>query len=279
MFQQGMTFVCDGQPSRFTKLWRDQKELVQRTHAARDVVDMPDRTAVFERIHGREAVPRSTDALVSGTSRWNVAYCNLKAAFIDAEASIRIYHERCLQQRSISFMCGSAVKRIRVVEGAATGVVMEGGKQIDAELVLVAAGAWSNRLVHLEQRVTPISHEVAWIKVTPEEEKRWGSMSITTNLSTGLNMFPPYHGEIKILRRSPGYKNTITIQHPEDVSSQIEISHPRTIVTNPTDVVPLDAEIAMRNDLKEIMPALADRPFDRTKLCWYVASPSCFSKP
>ena len=106
--------------------------------------------------------------------------------------------------------------------------------------------------------------------MTPQEEDRWKNMSITTNLSTGLNMFPPYKGEIKILRRSPGYINTVRVRHPENDSKTIEISYPRTIVTNPTDVIPLDAEVAMRENLREIMPALADRPFDRTKICWYV---------
>lgn len=88
-------------------------------------------------------------------------------------------------------------------------------------------------------------------KVTPEEEKRWRAMAITTNLSTGLNMFPPYRGEIKLLRRSPGYKNTVQIKHPEDSSKMIQISYPRTIVNNPTDVIPLEAEKAMRENLKE----------------------------
>lgn len=273
MFQQGMTFVCDGEPSRFTRLWTAQKELVKSTHDPKDIVDMTDRAAVFQRIHGQGIPPRPSDSLIGRKSRWNVAYCNFKAAFIDAYACIRIYYERCMRQSSISFQCGSAVERIRVENGVSKGVILQNGTQLDADLVLVAAGAWSNRLVYLEHRVNPIAHEVAWIKVTPEEEARWRSMSITTNLSTGLNMFPPYRGEIKILRRSPGYKNTVKIQHPENSSLMLEVSHPRTIVTNPTDIIPLEAEKAMRDNLREIMPALADRPFDRTKLCWFVIPP------
>jgi sarcosine oxidase/L-pipecolate oxidase len=94
-------------------------------------------------------------------------------------------------------------------------------------------------------------------------------MSITTNLSTGFNIFPPYNGEIKCLRRSPGYCNSVTIPHPEDASKTIEISFPRTTVTNPTDVIPEEAEKALRDNLSELMPSLAEREFDRTKLCWY----------
>lgn len=93
-------------------------------------------------------------------------------------------------------------------------------------------------------------------------------MSITTNDSTGLNIFPPYRGEIKVLRRSPGYKNTIRIPRPEKRDESVEISYPRTMVTNPTDTIPADAEMAIRRDLQEIMPQLANRPFDRSKICW-----------
>lgn len=269
MFRQGMTYACDGQPSRFTDLWKAQRKLVESIQGHEDIVDMPNRTAVFERLHGGDAVLPAESDLADGKSRWNLAYCNFQASYIDAEACIRVYYERCLKEPSISFRCGSAVERIHIEEGVSKGVFLEDGSNLKADLVLVAAGAWSNKLVYLEKRINPIAHEVAWIKVTPEEEKRWRWMSITTNLSTGLNMFPPYRGEIKILRRSKGYKNTVRIRNPENESETIEISYPRTIVSDPSDVIPLEAEKAMRENLREIMPQLADRPFERTKLCWY----------
>ncbi|KAG7900917.1 hypothetical protein KL935_002850 [Ogataea polymorpha] len=54
----------------------------------------------------------------------------------------------------------------------------------------------------------------------------------------------------------------------------LEISYPRTVVDHPTDWIPQDAEDALRENLAEIMPALAKRPFDRTKLCWLTQTPS-----
>lgn len=228
-----------------------------------DFVEATTREQVFQRIHGSDSTVVALDK-----PYWNVAYTNLAAAFIDAEEGIRVYVNRCQRTPSITFRCGSAVNQIDVVDGTAHGIVLQDGTHIAADLVVVAAGAWSNKLVHLGTRVHPIGHEVAWIKVTPEEEAKWRNMSITTNMSTGLNMFPPYRGEIKILRRSPGFINTTTIPNPEDPSSTIRISYPRTIADHPTDVIPLEAETAMRDNLREIMPSLADRPFDRSKICW-----------
>ena len=263
-----MTFACDGEPSRFTDVWKTQHELSKSLHEPNEIVDMPSREDVFKRIHGADAKLPAPDTLIGGKSRWNIGYCNLSDSFIDAKACIQVYYDRCLAQPSINFRCGSAVGRIILEDGVSKGVLLEDGSTVKAELVVVAAGAWSNKLVYLERRINPIAHEVAWIKVTPEEAEQWKNMSITTNFSTGLNMFPPYNGEIKILRRSPGYVNTIQVPHPEHSSKKITISYPRTIVTNPTDVIPLDAEKEMRQNLREIMPPLADRPFDRTKLCW-----------
>lgn len=259
-FHQGMTYVCDGRPSRFTSLWTEE-----RNHA-RDrggFAESTNRTDVFHRIHGTNAVLPSMEH-----SDWNMGFSNMTAAFIDAEESIRVYYKRCMRQPSITFRCGIPVKEI-VVDGTdVRGVLLENGDRIDADLVVVAAGAWSAKLVSLGQRVSPIGHEVVWIKVTAEEEAQWKNMSITTNLSTGLNIFPPYRGEVKVLRRSPGFVNTIVVPNPENSAEKMRISYPRTIVDNPTDMIPWDAETAIRNNLREIMPPLADRSFDRTKICW-----------
>ncbi|KAI0891507.1 putative fructosyl amino acid oxidasesarcosine oxidase [Annulohypoxylon nitens] len=274
MYQQGMTFACDGEPDRFTELWKAQKKLAESLHDEKDLVNMPDRESVFQRLHGKDTKPPSAGELPGGKSRWNMAYCNLEDAFIDAEKCIEVYYNRCLTKPNISFRCGSPVDHIRIEDGVAKGVMLESRTSIDADVVLVAAGAWSGRLVNLEQRIYPIGHEVAWIKLTTDEQERWEKNPITTNLSTGLNMFPPYRGEIKILRRSPGYKNTVVVPDPEDQSKTMEISYPRTIVDSPSDVIPLDAEKAMRENLREIMPSLADRPFDRTKICWICTTPT-----
>lgn len=259
-FQQGMTYVCNGRPSRYTDIWKAQLEKARSRNGFRE---SPSQRDVFQQIHGE-----GIELPSSGQSEWNVSYSNMLAAFIDAEESIRVYYQRCLRQPSITFRCGVAVRDIAITQGRASGVVLEDGSQLDAGLVIVAAGAWSNKLVSLGQRVHPIGHEVVWFKVTPDEEARWKNMSITTNLSTGLNIFPPYRGEVKVLRRSPGYTNTISIPDPELPSKKIRISYPRTMVDEPSDVIPLDAEVAIRKNLREIMPPLADRPFDRTKICW-----------
>ena len=263
-FQQGMTFVCDGLPSRFTNVWKAQ---VERSRLLPTFEQSANREGVFQRIHGSDRSPVPLEEL-GGRSYWNMAYTNIEAAFIDAKESVRVYYDRCRSKPSIQFRCGSAVKHIDRGNGRVTGVTLDNGSFLGADLVVVAAGAWSNKLVDVGSRIHPIGHEVAWIRVTPEEEKQWKHMSITTNMSTGINLFPPYRGEVKVLRRSPGFINTTVVANPDNGCGKLKISHPRTIVDHPTDQIPADAEASIRENLREIMPPLADRPFDRTKICW-----------
>jgi sarcosine oxidase/L-pipecolate oxidase len=266
LFKQGMSFICDGTPSRFTETWKSQAEASKRrcSDGTFELMDTPEE--VFQRIHGPGSVPQ-TEMKLGHKPRWNLGYCNLNNSFIDAAESVRIYYERCVAA-GVVFECGMPVDRLEISDAIATGVILEDGRVLKANQTVVAAGAWSPKLIDVEGRSRSSAHEVAWIKVTPEEELKWKGMSITTNLSTGLNVFPPYRGEVKILRRSPGYINTVSVPHPEDRSRVVQMSLPRTTVTNPGDVIPADAEAELRSDLREIMPPLAERPFERTRLCW-----------
>lgn len=263
-----MTFVTDGNPGPMLDIWKEGLvNLKSQGNKQGPLVDMPTPEAVYRRIHGQDAHIVPEEAL-NRDRKWNMGYCNLEDAFVDAEECVRVYYKRCLAQPSISFQCGVAVERVCVRSGRATGVILESGQSLSAGLTLIAAGAWSNKLVYLEGLSASSAIEVAWLKLAEDEVAKWKNMSITTNLSTGFNIFPPHNGEMKCLRRSPGYRNTVFIPHPEDPSTVIKTSLPRTIITNPTDLIPADGEAALRDNLRELMPQLADRPFDRTKVCW-----------
>lgn len=266
-FKQGMSFVTDGEAGPIMNIWKNGIENIKKSGKEAAMVEMDSPEAVFRRIHGEHAELVPPESL-QGARKWNRGYCNMNDAFIDARESIRVYYERCLAQPSITFQCGCPVERLLTSGGRATGVSLEDGRKLKADLILVAAGAWSNKLVFLEGFTKSSAIEVAWLKLTEEEVKRWKNMSITTNLSTGFNIFPPHNGEIKCLRRSAGYRNTVSIPHPEDPSSTIETSLPRTLASHPTDFIPADAEAALRENLRELMPQLSERKFDRTKLCW-----------
>lgn len=261
-----MTFVTDASSGQIFDFWKRSLENIKTT-TDHEVIELPSPEAVYQRLHGQDARLVADDKL-STSRRWNRGYCNMDDAFIDAKECVRVYYERCLAQPSIEFRCGVAVDRICVENQRATGVILRDGTRLSASLVLVAAGAWSNSLVDLEGITESTGIAVAWLKLTDDEVARWKNISITTNFDTGLNMFPPHNGEMKLLVRTIGYKNTVSISHPEVGGRKLTTSLPRTRVTNPKDVIPWQVETAMRDDLRELMPTLANRRFDRSQVCW-----------
>lgn len=272
----GMTFVYDGKPGVWEDAWNHEFETSSSlpTKWSGKVVPFEQNTTkeVFQNIHGVSENP--VDSQVLGREhQWCKAYTNYQDGLIDAKKSIEAYYKKCLKCPSISFTF-KEVEEIVYKEDSSTakGVKLIDGEVILADLVIVAAGAWSCKLVDLEGMCDSTGIEVGWIDVTKEEEKQWEKMSITTNLNTGINIFPPHEGEVKVLRRSPGYKNTTSVKNPNVAERSnkpnVEISYPRTSVSNPEDWIPSEAEKEIRENLREIMPPLWNRPFSRTKLCW-----------
>jgi len=274
----GMSVVFDGKKDRWAEMYQGDKESAERVlrNEPEKVVRFDDTDAVFKSIHGSNAKPESF-AKLGRTPWWNKGYCNKRNGYIDASKAINAYYQRAKSIPNIQFTFQS-VDKIVYQDGTnkAKGIQLANGEIYTSDLVIVAAGAWSAKLVDLEGICFSSAIEVAWYKLTKKEESQWKDMSITTNLSTGINLFPPYEGEIKILRRSAGYKNTIEIPNPDPLSTKKTqiISHPRTILTNQNDWIPEEAELALRENMKEIMPPLYQRPFDRTKLCWLTQTKS-----
>lgn len=265
-FKQGMTFVTDADSGANFDFWKRSLDNIKAT-TDHEVIELSTPEAVYQRLHGQQA-SLVADEKLSARRKWNRGYCNMDDAFIDAKECVRVYYERCLTKPSIEFQCGVAVDRICIENQQATGVILKDGRKLSASRVLVAAGAWSNSLVDLQGITESTGIAVAWLKLTEDEVARWKNMSITTNFDTGLNMFPPHNGEMKLLVRTIGYQNTVSVPHPEERGKKLTLSLPRTNITHPGDIMPWEVEAAMRHDLRELMPILADRPFDRTKVCW-----------
>lgn len=275
--QNGMSFIYDGNHDKWETIFKTGKESAEKANYSdmTKMVYLNSSEDVFKSIHGVNSKVPCIDCLGRDTW-WNKGYRNLSNGFIDAELSMKAYYERAKNYPNIKFTFNE-VKSLVYFQGTKKfkSIAMQNGQEYFADLAIVAAGAWSGKLVNLQGLCTMSAIEVGWFKLNAEEVSQWKNMSITTNLSTGINLFPPYKGETKVLRRSPGYKNTIEIENPNPMANdKISISYPRTSITNPSDWMPKDAEDSIRENLKEIMPSLYKRPFDRTKLCWLTQTPT-----
>lgn len=106
--------------------------------------------------------------------------------------------------------------------------------------------------------------------------ERLRQLPIYINFATGWFNFPP-HPDTKMLKiavhgwgytRSPDDAEKATMPH-HDVSSP-----PLAAARARRNFAPEDGVARLRAGLREILPELADRPFDRLALCWYTDTPT-----
>ncbi|KAK8245687.1 FAD dependent oxidoreductase [Phyllosticta capitalensis] len=272
VYCSGMIYAVAGQGHHGAEIWEKEyaaaKELESKRIGNGDVPSngylkyLGSHGDIFQRVNGVEHKPHP------GEKQWNEGYLNEDVAFVNAEECMRVYYQKCKRQKNISFLFGNPVHRLLIANGTAHGVQLADGSNLNASLVVVAAGAWTNTLLDISDQITSTGHEVAWIKVPPSLEERYRGMPITTNFSTGFNIFPPLNGEIKCLRRSPGYTNTR--YNVDSLGTRSEVSAPPDLPSS----IPADAEQGLRENLAELFPRLADATFARTKLCWFTNTPT-----
>jgi sarcosine oxidase/L-pipecolate oxidase len=196
---------------------------------------------------------------------WNINVWNPTAGWAKSGEALRRM-ALAAEKTGVEFVTGDRgyVRKLRFASDGTTckGVVTEDGTFHEADLVILAAGAWMPSLIDLQGQLTAKGHSVAHIQLTSEETKQYSSLPILDNLELGY-FFPPQEDGIFKLAHSQFITNTAT-----DPSSGITTSIPHTFVQSPTDDLPLEIEATMRRNLRRVFPELADRPFCYTRLCW-----------
>jgi sarcosine oxidase / L-pipecolate oxidase len=195
---------------------------------------------------------------------WNINVWNPTAGWANAGEALR-QMALAAEKNDVEYITGDrgyVRKLVYSSENVCTGVVTEDGSVHEADLVILAAGAWMPSLIDLQGQLTAKGHAVAHIQLTPSETQRYASLPIADNLELGY-FFPPQEDGIFKMAHSQFITNVTT-----DPVSGITTSIPHTFTQSPTDDLPLEIEATMRRNLRRIYPELADRSFCYTRLCW-----------
>lgn len=228
-------------------------------------------------------------ALKTDGSSGSAGYINCGSGWADAAAAManvrrRVNEEAGKQRRQIwrrgkavelvydnarhsAHTSGTESKRPKV-----TGVRLESGETLQADLVILAAGAWTGALVDLRGRAEATAQVLAYISLTPGERSQLQSMPVLLNLGTGLFAIPPSPAAdslFKVARHGYGYRNPTPIIDPATGESRI-VSLPSSHFSP----IPSEGSIALREFLKDLVPWLAERPFTHTRMCWYTDTPT-----
>ncbi|KAF3491507.1 uncharacterized protein GIQ15_01024 [Arthroderma uncinatum] len=202
-------------------------------------------------------------------SHVNGGYVNWDSAWGNAEAGVRYAKKKLDEMGRVRFLVGQ-VERLLIDEAEGskvTGVRLSDGQTLSADLVVLATGAWTGKLIDLRGRAEATGHSLAYIRLTDEEQRKLNDIPTLLDFSTGMFIIPPRNNELKIGRHAYGYRNPTIINHPT-APGKIEVSLPSNDAP-----LPLEGQKAARAALRGMLPALGERPFTKTRICWYTDTP------
>lgn len=208
-----------------------------------------------------------------GSGDWG--YVNWTSGWADAEAGMKFLRKKVEATNRVSFKTATVESVVR--EGSKiTGVKTSQGETITADLVILATGAWTGKLVDLRGRAQATGQVLCYLDITEEEQDKLGKMPVLLNISTGMFIIPPRDRLLKVARHGYGYTNECKTPYPlsEEQGETITVSLPRTKLDDPNLWIPQEGEDACRSALREMIPSLADRPFTKSKICWYTDTPN-----
>ncbi|ETS84118.1 hypothetical protein PFICI_02143 [Pestalotiopsis fici W106-1] len=200
------------------------------------------------------------------------AYHNHKGGWADASASIRHLSLEC-SRLGVSFITGSrgTVVSLKYAGKRVVGVNVAHGDPIRASQVIIAAGAWSNTLIPITHATTASGQPVGFIQLTSKESDELKDTPVIINLSTGMFCFPPtpQSNILKLARHGYGWATQQEGGADESGRSQL-VSAPKRDGNNvDASYLPVDAEEALREGLRQLLPKFANHPWMNRRLCWY----------
>lgn len=220
-------------------------------------------------------------------------YVNWNSGWADAEACVRFAVERVGREGEgrVVVRSGCKVRRLLAEKGevggrsVVKGAELESGEKVMADLVIVAAGAWSPSLVDLQGRAVATAQVLTYTEISEAEMQKLKDNPTVMNLSRGMFIIPPRGNELKVARHGFGYRNLVQLKAGEDLlvddndvdgdsksdgegTRTYEVSVPRVGIQSP-----LEGITACREALQEMLPSFGNRPFTNTRLCWYCDTP------
>lgn len=204
-------------------------------------------------------------------------YANTQAGWADAAKAVAQLRDDCLEL-GVSFICGregtvvgletNSQKIIKAVKTLAGG-------RVEGDHFILSTGAWTSSLVSMYNSTLSTAQVIGYLRLTPEEMHQYKNLPIYTNFSTGWFNFPPHEDTSMLKMAIHGWGYTRTPSQEDCTANKANASSPPLIPPRERrNFVPADGETRLRDGLREMLPELADRPFEKLAICWYTDTPS-----
>lgn len=205
-------------------------------------------------------------------------YHNTQAGWVDANKAVMQLRDDCVEL-GVSFISGRA--------GTVVGFDMDAYSRINSVRTLaktsiegdhfvLATGAWSSGLAAMYNSTLSTAQVVGYLRLTESEMEKYKDLPIYANFSTGWFNFPP-HEETKTLKMAVhgwGYTRTPSDSECASLLCDTNSTPPLVPPRQRPNFAPVDGEQRLRQGLRETLPELAERPFERVAMCWYTDTPT-----
>ncbi|KAI8578832.1 hypothetical protein K450DRAFT_244750 [Umbelopsis ramanniana AG] len=212
-----------------------------------------------------ERFPQFSDAVANG---FNIAYLNKYAGWCYSTGAVVHLYEKCLRNGVQFHQNGShsTLKELIVENGGQVkGIRTVDGQEHFADLVILATGAWTAKLIDMEGTLTATGHAVVHFKPDAETCENYFTKDFPVwsgDISyLGYYGFPANHeGKVKVACHAAGYLN---------MCEDGKVSVPRTKVANPDDTLPHNSLIEYREFFGKFLPKLNELDIADSRVCWY----------
>ncbi|KAM0418884.1 hypothetical protein ACHAPT_012149 [Fusarium lateritium] len=204
-----------------------------------------------------------------------VGYVNEQGGWADASKAIRQLRDECLEL-GVSFTCGPAGTVVSLdadSQGRINAARTLGGSSIQGDHFVLTAGAWGSSLVPMYNSALSTAQVLAYLRLTDAEMLKYKDLPIYANFTTGWFNFPP-HQDTQLLKFAVHGWGYTRSPSKDKVSQNSNISTPPLDPHERVNFAPEDGEQRLRQGLREILPEIAERPFERMAMCWYTDTPS-----
>lgn len=202
-------------------------------------------------------------------------YLNPFSGWADSGKSMMWLHEQVSVTQRVEFV-DAKVKLLETEADRVVGARLSDGAVLRADVVVVAAGAWSGELVDLRGRVEATGQTLGYVDITDDEQAVLSRQPVLLHMSSGLFVIPPRDKVLKIGHHGVGYSNPQTVHDALPLSSSakrepIVVSRPMTQRDGYDGRLPRRADAHLRRGLKHLVAVegLEERPWRHTRLCWY----------
>lgn len=218
-----------------------------------DLRELPDNAAI------RDVLGVSEDSVHGHIQR--TGYFNPNAGWADSALAIKTY-AKYLQSIGVKFV-QATVESLLTREDKYIGVKTTDGKEILADLTILASGAWTDSIVDTQGQLLA----TAQVLGVYNNKKEYSKRPVIFDLSDGFYVFPAKDtGELKCSIDGSGYSRATELKGRK-VSVPITNLQPDT---HPTIALPRPSMEGLRAGLSRFVSIdLAKEPFDKTRLCWY----------